>query len=282
MSEAKVLAQARIGKIAYTNTLPFYHGLTEGDETSAIREGYPAQINQWIQNGEIDIAPISSLEYGLHPEKYYLLPNLSIASRHYSGSVLLFSKFGMAKLNRKKISLSQESLSSQALLKILLSKLYHFENSFVVGSSAPQQMLADSDACLAIGDSALFYEAKEFVFKYDLGYLWHEWTQKPFCFSVWAVRKNFYEQNQEEVYAFSEKLRQTTTNNLQDLKTLISTGLNFPPHSHKFTTVFSYLSQLIYDLNEPVKDGLCHFYALAAEAGFIREVPELKFIPEKL
>ena len=277
MGEGRV--GVRIGKIAYTNTLPFYHGLVT--ESEIVKEGYPAQINEWIGSGEIDLAPISSLEYAANPEKYYLLPGLCIASSQYSGSVLLLSKFKITELGGRKIALSQESLSSQALLKILLSKHFQFQNSFIATESNPKTMLQQADACLVIGDSALFHAPNEFVFKYDLGNVWYEWTKKPFCFSVWAVRKPYFNENKEEVYAFHEKLKQTTAANLQDVRMLTLAATNLSPYDQKSALIFSYLSQLVFELNDEVEKGLIEFYRYSAEMKLISQVPKLEWIPEK-
>ena len=282
MSETKLSTSLHLGKICYLNTLPFYHGLGEQDPNLVIDEGHPTQINRLIQEGQIDLAPISSLEYGVHPQNYYLLPDLCIGSNYFSGSVLLFSRVKISELNGKTIALSEESLSSQGLLKILLSKCYQFQNSFVALPSNPKQMLENALACLAIGDSALFHQTDEFVYKYDLGELWCEWTQKPFCFSVWAVRKSFFDQNREEVYAFHEKLKQTTQQNLQDLRTLIETSLGLSSYDQKFAQIFSYLSQLTYDFNETMQEGLIYFFNLARELQLIPTTPPLEFLPERL
>ena len=86
------LSQARVGKIAYVNTAPFYFNLFEGQPISPFLEGTPAQINQLMAKGKLDFAPISSLEYALHQDQYFLLPGLCIGSRDFSRSVLLFSR----------------------------------------------------------------------------------------------------------------------------------------------------------------------------------------------
>ncbi len=193
----------RVGQISYTNCVPFYHQLQGFDFLKAV----PAEVNQAMHEGKVDIAPVSSLEYLNHAEDYYVIPGFAIAAREFSGSVILFSKKKIESLNGDTIALTRESLSSSALLKILLKFNYQFENDFTVEESDPEAMLKKHQAALVIGDDALFYQPKEFVYKYDLAELWWHWTGKPFCFAVWAVRRGFADRSPETVEQFSQDLK---------------------------------------------------------------------------
>jgi len=272
----KLSTGIRIGRISYINTLPFYHGLEQ--ESQDVREGVPSQINAWISSKQIDIAPISALEYARNPKDYYLLPNLCIGAHEYSGSVLLISKEKIENLNSKKIAITQDSLSAQALVKILFQKRFGFQNDFSVSVKSVDEMLKDSDACLVIGDAALFYQPKEFIYKYDLSELWWEWAKLPFCFSVWAVRREFFDVNPEEVHSFYRRLKTNTDKNLSQLAPLIHEGLNLQIHDAKFPIAFSYLSSLKFELNEIMQQGLIRFFDYAAELGLIEKSPALRMI----
>ncbi len=282
----KISTGIRLGRISYINTLPFYHGFeSEQLEARAAfgeprfgREGVPSQINAWISAKEIDIAPISALEYARNPKDYYLLPGLCIGAHEFSGSVLLISKEKIENLDGKKIAITQDSLSAQALAKILLKKRFGFRNEFTISAQSADDMLKEASACLVIGDAALFYEPKEFVYKYDLSELWWEWALKPFCFSVWAVRREFFDANSEEVIAFSKRLKANTVKNLGQLQMLIQEGLGLQIHDAKFPVVFSYLSSLKFNFNETMQQGLARFFDDAAELGFVPHSPALQMI----
>ncbi len=281
MTETKLSTELRIGRIQYVNTLPFYEGLVQQGDLWDVKQSYPAELNRWMQEGALDVAPISSLEYANHPNHYYLLPDLCIGAKNFSGSVLLFSKEKLENLNGKKIALSQESFSSQALLKVLLRQRFDFRNEFLVMPGNPREMLRQAVACLVIGDNALFYQSDTFFYKYDLSELWFEWTGKPFCFSVWAVRRDFFSENPSAVTTFHERLKQNTKRNLEQLEVLIHKALHFPIHHERFAQVFSYLSHLSYDLTDEMKDGLTHFFKFAQESGLVAQVPELQWASEK-
>lgn len=241
-------------------------------------EGSPAEINDLMRCGEIDFAPISSLEYALHQDQYVLLPNLCIGSRDFSRSVLLLSRERIEGLNNQKIILSKKSLSSAALLKIILKFKYRFSNEFLIGSGFPEEMLKDAGSVLAIGDEALFFKPSEFLYKYDLSELWWNWTDLPFCFALWAVRREFYQEHSREVYQFYKQLKENVERNLQDLETLLKEAFNLTVASQDFSRIFGYLFNLNYYLDPEMKKGLELFYNFANRADLAPPVNKINFI----
>lgn len=268
----------RIGKISYLNCVPFYYGLSdlEGDALQVYEE-VPVKINQAMRAGEIDVAPISSLEYLNHQEDYYVLPDIAIGARDFSGSVLLFSNEKIETLNDQTIALSEESYSSVTLLKILLEAKLKYKNQFVVCPSNPEKMLADYKAALVIGDDALFYNPEEFIYKYDLSELWWSWTAKPFCFALWAVRKEFADQSPERVNAFYGNLKMNLAKNLLNIEELIKNELEMDFLDERFTKVFGYLFNLSYGFDESMEEGLKHFYELSEKMGAAPVQKEIEF-----
>ncbi len=272
--------KARVGKIRYTNCLPFYHGLESGDGRAFDLEFYeevPARINLAMHEDRIDMAPISSLEYLHHGKEYALLPELAIGSRDFSGSVLLISKEKIEGLDGASIALSRESLSSAALLKILFKFKYKFENAFHVSDSDPEEMLRHHKAALIIGDDALFFAPQKFVYQYDLSELWWNWTEKPFCFALWAVRREFAERYPEEVAAFFKKLKGNLERNLADIQTLLKDSLAMDFMDQRFSKVFGYLFNLSYGLDGAMKEGLDLFFRLAKRQGLVAHHKKLDF-----
>ncbi len=263
---AAVLASpVRIGKITYTNCIPFYYGLQKHRDLDFF-EAYPAKINQAMHQGKMDIAPISSLEYLNHQKDYRLLP-FSIGARDFTGSVILFSHEKIEGLNGMTIALTRESLSSVALLKVLLKLKFKFNNKFVVTDSNPREMLSNYPAALVIGDDALFYQPREFVYKSDLVELWWNWTGKPFCFALWAARRDFAEDHPEEVTRFVRKLKQNLETNLADIEGLIHRSLGLTFLDEKFSRIFGYLFNLNYYLDTTMGEGLELFFRLANRIG---------------
>ncbi len=270
----------RIGKIRYLNCLPFFFGLPELLRAKGIVpepsffESYPAEINQAMEKGEIDAAPISSLEYLRNQDEYLLLPDLAIGTRLFARSVLLLSRKKIEQLNGAVIALSRESLSSSGLLRILLGKKYEHRNTFEVTEQDPEAMLRKYPAALVIGDQALFCQPKELVYKYDLGELWQSWTGKPFVFALWAARRDFATRHPETLRTFSEALRETLLKNLADPEALLKQALGIAPSDKRFCQMLGYLVNLQYTLDLAMKEGVVRFFELAHEEGLALTVPQ--------
>lgn len=267
----------RVGKIRYMNCLPFYHGLeTSGELEFDYCEDVPAVLNAALREGRVDIAPVSSLEYLNHQSEYLLLPFI-IGSQNFAGSVFLFSREKIENLNGAVIAVTRESLSSSILLKILLKKFFKFENTFVEADSNPDGMLGKFPAALVIGDDALFYEPKEFIYKYDLGELWKNRTGKPFCYAVWTVRRDFARHAPEEVAAFSVKLKKVLTRNLSDIEKTLNEARKMNLLDPRFPKTVAYLANLQYQLSLSMREGLELFYRAAHDLGLSPEPQSPEF-----
>jgi chorismate dehydratase len=280
--KTRTVTNLRLGRIRYLNTLPFYQGLEVPLEESGFdvewTTGSPVEINRKMRQGKLDIAPISSLEYLNHSEQYLLLPKLCIGSRDFSASVLLLSKERVEGLDGATITLSNESLSAATLLKILLRFKFKFKNKFRQQASDPAAMLSSSDACLVIGDDALFFRPKDFVYKTDLSELWWNWAERPFCFSLWAVSRAYWRERPEAVFQFYRRLKANLDKNLLDLEKLIREGQGLTLADEKFATLFGYLFNLSYGLDEEMRGGLELFFNLAHRLGISPKLKKLEFI----
>ncbi len=276
-------AKLRIGKIKYLNCLPFYFGLAERLRAKGLEpeacffESYPAEINQAMEKGEIDAAPVSSLEYLQHQADYLLLPDLAIGTRLFARSVLLLSKKKIESLDHAVIALSRESLSSAALVRILLSKKYNHRNTFELTDQDPEAMLQKYPAALVIGDQALFCQPKELIYKYDLGELWQSWTGKPFVFALWAVRRDFAARYPEPLGAFLGSLKENLRKNLEDPEVLLKKALGVAPSDKRFCQLLGYLVNLQYALDVDMKEGVLRFFELAHEEGLAPAPQPLQF-----
>ena len=240
-------------------------------------ESHPVEINQAMERGEIDAAPISSLEYLHHQDDYLLLTNLAIGTRLFARSVLLLSKKKIEQLNGAVIALSRESLSSAGLVRILLGKKYNHRNTFELTDQDPEAMLQKYPAALVIGDQALFCQSKELIYKYDLGELWHSWTGKPFVFALWAVRKSFAARHPEVLRDFFETLKENLLRNLADPEGLLKQALGIAPSDKRFCQLLGYLVNLQYTLDADMKEGVLRFFELAHEEGLAPAPKALQF-----
>src|SRR5260370_17289299 len=112
-----------------------------------------------------------------------VLPEVAIASRRAVRSILLVSKMPIDKV--RTVALDSSSMTSVALTKILFEKWLGSGRTFVPMAPDIQQMLAEHDAGLVIGDPALKIDRSRYL-TLDLAEEWIPYTGKPFVFSFWA------------------------------------------------------------------------------------------------
>src|SRR4029453_16567255 len=128
----------RLGRISYVNMAPIFFGLEADVEEVA---GVPTELNDRLLGGEIDLAPISSIEYGRHSDRLRILPRLCVSSEGAVDSIQLVSRAPLARVSS--VAITPESATSAVLVRVLLPDAEHVP----LGEQA--------DAKLLIGDAAL-------------------------------------------------------------------------------------------------------------------------------
>ena len=185
----------KLGRVRYVNCEPVYYALEHGivPADCEIHDGTPAELNERLRAGDLDVSVISVMEAVLRPEAYRLLPGLAIACDGPVESVLLASERPVEELDGLPVALSRHSLTSVYLVKLLLEKAYHVRPRFLADAGATGVV-----ARLLIGDEALRLGRRSNV-PLDLGKAWHALTGLPFVFAVWAVRSEVWAAAPEDV-----------------------------------------------------------------------------------
>lgn len=177
----------RIGVVEYLNALPLVAGLAQADfmREHELYFAPPAELYQKLAAGELDLALLSSITLHNLPTAYPM-GNYGIASVDYVASVGIFAQEPLEQLSQ--IVLDKDSLTSVALLKILLRNYY--PKQYPILQDLPLVAVADladpKVGHLIIGDLALKARAK-FRYYYDLCQAWHAWTKLPFVFARWIA-----------------------------------------------------------------------------------------------
>ena len=281
--------QLNLGQINYLNCWPLYHQLqkTSNDNRFALRPGHPAQLNQDLENGELDISPSSSILPAVSPKSnYFVMPDIAIASLTEVRSVLLLSRRPLSDLNGCCISLTNHSLTSIFLLKIIL---FHFQRldsksiTFTTKEFSPHQTL---EAALIIGDQALgFYHKPPPGFRvYDLGRLWYQFTGLSFVYALWIGRKPALKEKSQAVIDLHKSLTKIVTTLPEKLANLAASTLlkRGKKTALNPSQLLAYWRQAIsYKLDQQALDGLDLFYRTAKDLGLINKVPELDFFPHR-
>ncbi|MCX7919140.1 MAG: menaquinone biosynthesis protein [bacterium] len=268
----------KVGRLVYVNSLPVYYGIESGiiPFNADLVTGIPAELNQWLAEGKLDLSPISAIEYAWHQEDYLLIPHLCLNSVELVKSVMLISKIPIEQLDRRKIALSSASATSQVLLKIILSLDFNLQPEYLVMQPNLKDMLSNSDAALLIGDDTLAEPFPDSLYQYDLGKLWQEYCGYPVVFVVWAVRKEFAERNMQQVNEITRALKESLGYGLSHLVQVAEVAERTIPNSA--TDMHDYYTRLGYDLNEQMIKALLFYYEQAAKLNLCPECKELKFI----
>jgi chorismate dehydratase len=263
--------QLRIGQISYTNTLPVYFFFQEErfQEKIDFIQQVPAQLNEAMAKGAIDVGPISSFSYAEHQEHYLVLPGLSISAKGKVRSIFLFSKRPIEELNGAKITMTNTSATSVNLLKIIMGKFLDHTVTYETQAPVLEEMMAHADGALLIGDDALLaYRNNKGYHVYDLAELWYRYTGHSMTFAVWAVRKEAIRLHGDllrEVHAAFLSSKERSLRHLEQVVEDVHARFG-----GEKSFWFEYFRGLCYDFTEEQRAGLEYYYACAAELGLLR------------
>ena len=176
----------RIGSVPYLNAKPLidWFQSSECDSDVELIFAVPSELARMLREGELDVANCSIFESLQHPETT-LLPDISISAYGAVKSVRLFSNSPLSDI--RTVALDTSSLTSSALVKILLKETFGVEPRYAHHTPDLQAMLSKYDAGLIIGDLKLF-DFHDKTVEYDLGKGWFELTGLPFVYAAWQTQ----------------------------------------------------------------------------------------------
>ncbi|MDY7082268.1 MAG: menaquinone biosynthesis protein, partial [Halobacteria archaeon] len=266
-----------VGRIDFVNSDPVYYGIENGLVETDVNliNGFPTALNSMLANGDIDIAPISSIEYA-RSEDYRILPNLSVSSKAEVGSIFLFSKLPFEELDGAKVAVSSTSATSVALLKILAELEYGVSLEYVTMDPEIDEMLSDADAALVIGDHALLAERDNddpSLHIYDLGREWRDFSGERMVYAVWGVRKEAPTEDVQEAARALEESKRLGYENLDVIADKLADRMDI----HQGYAL-RYLKMLDHDFTPEHERGLMKYYESAKRIGAIDSVPELRTV----
>jgi chorismate dehydratase len=245
----------KLGRIAYANMAPvFYRVDAEFEEVT----GVPTELNRRLVAGELDTAPVSSIEYARHADSLLLLPRLCVSSEGAVDSIQLVSKLPLDAV--RTVAVTPESATSVVLTRVLLPDATHVP----LGD--------DADAKLLIGDAALKSAFEDPTPHHDLGRLWLERTGLPMVFAVWAANAPPHPDllDLEEALVTSVRAARAEP---EALAFESSERYGYPAGF-----LARYFEKLRYRFGPRERAGLYTFLELARDVGELDEVPELRFV----
>ena len=245
----------RLGRIGYVNMAPIFFRL-DADVDEVV--GVPTELNRQIVAGELDVAPISSIEYARNAASLRLLPRLCVSSEGAVESIQLISKTPLERI--RSVAVTPESATSVVLTKVLLPDAEHVP----LGEEA--------EAKLLIGDAALKSAFEDPTPHYDLGRLWLERTGLPMVFAVWAAPEPTHPELLELEDALVASVRAARAE--PELLAYESSER----YGYPAGFLARYFEKLRYRFGPRERAGLYTFLELAKDAGELAEVPELRFV----
>jgi chorismate dehydratase len=274
----------RLGNIDYSNCYPIHGPVLERDRPDWLEvvDGPPSDLNRRLANGELDVAPGSSIELARHSREYGVLRGLCIGSAGPVESIIFVSRLPLRELAGRTVALPTASATSRCLLRIFLEVRLGVEpvwvdfdqrshDPLISGSGTAGQV----EAALFIGDVALRREGEPDELLFDLGCEWTEWTGLPFVYALWLVRGEVANRSEiHELHRLFLQSRDAAAVDAQALASLASGRYGFPP-----LRLQSYWSRIRYDLDEQMLEGLEHFLALASDIGDAPRIDEIRLIP---
>jgi chorismate dehydratase len=249
----------RLGRISYVNMAPvFYRVEAEVEEV----QGVPTDLNRLLLAGDLDTAPISSIEYARNADALRLLPRLCVASEGAVDSIQLVTRVPLERV--RAVAVTPESATSVALTKVLLPD----------AEQAPLDAYdtREAEAKLLIGDAALRSAFEDPTPHYDLGRLWLERTGLPMVFAVWACPEPLAEglAELEDALVASVRLARAEP---EQLAYEAAERYGYPAGF-----LARYFEKLRYRFGPRERAGLYTFLELARDAGLLETVPELRFV----
>ena len=245
----------RLGRISYVNMAPVFHRLDAEVEQV---NGVPTELNARLLAGEIDLAPISSIEYARHAERLRILPRLCVSSEGAVDSIQLVSRTPLEHIDS--VAVTPESATSVVLTRVLIKHAVLVP----LGKKA--------EAKLLIGDAALKSAFEDPTPHHDLGRLWLERTGLPMVFAVWACPDppppGILEL--EEALVSSVRLARSEPERLAHEASI--------HYGYPAGFLARYFEKLRYSFGPRERAGLITFFELARDVGELERVPELRFV----
>jgi chorismate dehydratase len=265
----------RVGHIQFLNCLPIYWGLMRSGALLDVdlRKDTPDRLSADLIAGDLDIGPITLVEYLRHADDLLLLPDLAVGSDGPVLSVNLISTRPLAELDGRPVALGSTSRTGVLLAQMLLSERYGAEPRYFRCPPELTQMLMEADAGVLIGDPALraMYEAPRLGLEVtDLGEAWKEWTGRPMVFAVWAVRRDYAAANPGAVKDVHEAFQRSRDLCLGELDEVAAAAARWEPFDA--ATLATYFRALDFSLGERQIAGVREFARRATARG---EVPAL-------
>ena len=260
-------SRLRVGAVSYLNTKPLVFQLRELAPNADLILDVPSRLAQRLATGELDVAPIPSIEFFQNPE-YTIVSDACIACRGPVLSVKLLSRCPPDQI--RTLALDEGSRTSVAMLRVLLQQRFGLQpqlSALALGSEITE---TDADAILLIGDRAIHPPAGPFDDIWDLGDEWCRWAELPFVFAMWTARRGVELGTLENAF---EEARNRGLQHLEEIAHAEAESVGLTPETcHRYLR-----DNLYFYLGDREQRGLHLFYEQAVRMELAPAKMELRF-----
>jgi len=279
---SRVPNRPRVGHIQFLNCLPLYWGLVHSGALLDLDlfKDTPDRLSEALVAGDLDIGPISLVEYLRHADELVVLPDLAVGSDGPVLSVVLSTQVPIGEI--RSVALGSTSRTSVLLARMMLEDRYEVRPDYVTMPPDVPMMLREADAAVTIGDVALraYYEHEQGGPGHqpdvvDLGLAWRDWTGLPMVFAVWAARRDFARAHPGLVKEVHGAFRGSLDLALADVTAVATQAARwevFDPAS-----LVRYFTTLDFGLGSRQLDGIAEFARRAAARAAVPPLREIVF-----
>ncbi|GAA1682265.1 menaquinone biosynthesis protein [Glycomyces endophyticus] len=269
----------RVGHIAFLNCMPIYWGLAR---TGALlefdlRRDAPDELSRQLVEGDLDIGPITLVEYLRHSDELLLIPDPAVAADGPVLSVNLVTRGPLADLPAEpRVSLASFSRTGVLLGRMLLEERYGRRPEYRVTAPDLDTALVDADAAVLIGDEALhaFHEhghgSPRGLHVLDLAAEWKDWTGLPMVFAVWAVRRDYAQAHPGLVKDVHLAFRDSVRLSREEIDAVVASAARWEPFAP--AALAEYFDRLQFGLSERHLAGLREFASRAARYTEVKDL----------
>ncbi|GGM64029.1 menaquinone biosynthetic enzyme MqnA/MqnD family protein [Dactylosporangium sucinum] len=276
MGHVPELQRPRVGHIQFLNCLPIYWGLMRSGALIDVdlHKDSPERLNAALIAGDLDIGPISVVEYLRNADDLLLLPDLAVGSDGPVLSVNAVSTVPLERLDGRRVALGATSRTGVLLAQMYLETHVGVRPQYFQSPPDLARMLDEADAAVIIGDVALraLHDAPQHGWQVtDLGQAWRDWTGLPIVFAAWAVRRDFALAHPGLVKDVHEAFLRSKELCLTELDEVAEAAARWETLSA--ATLAQYFRALDFSLGERQVAGVREFARRAADLGAVPALP---------
>ena len=188
-----------MGHIQFLNCMPLYWGLARTGTLLDLNltKDTPEKLSEQLVRGELDIAPITLVEFLRAADDLVAFPDLAVGCDGPVMSCVIVSQKPLDQLDGARVALGSTSRTSVRLAQLLLAEKIGVQPDYYTCPPDLGVMMQEADAAVLIGDAALranLHDGPRLGLEvHDLGQMWKDWTGLPFVFAVWATRREYLE-----------------------------------------------------------------------------------------